>query len=114
LSCKKICQNYQLASLLTIVVSLLHRTSAARPTYFPAIGSENSGFLASAPSRAISGKDMPGHTTLKYRSTGQNSQSELQNRDLKEELEERERKHNAKRERDPKLIKDEDEPDGMS
>jgi len=44
---------------------------------------------------------MPGHTKLKYRTTEQSD------RNLKEELEERERKASSKRERDEtKLIED--------
>lgn len=43
-------------------------------------------------SRAYSAKDQPGHTKLKYRQEGQASAADVSKRDLRAELEERERK----------------------
>ncbi|KAL6606372.1 hypothetical protein ACP70R_042025 [Stipagrostis hirtigluma subsp. patula] len=63
-------------------------TAAARPTWAPAKGgNEQEGTRILGPSR-----DLAAHTTLKPRKEGQQTQ-ELQKRNLREELEERERKH---------------------
>lgn len=73
-------------------------TTAHRPTWAPAKGGEEQGgnrlFVAS---RAMSAKDQPGHTKLKFRQLGQSRQDEVQNRDLKTELELKEAKHFAKK-----------------
>ena len=55
-------------------------STAARPTYFAAIGRSTHGGVAS---RHISGKDQTAHTKLKYRFIGQASVSEMKEKNLK-------------------------------
>ena len=55
-------------------------STAARPTYFAAIGRSTHGGVAS---RHISGKDQTAHTKLKYRVIGQASVSEMKEKNLK-------------------------------
>jgi hypothetical protein len=72
-------------------------TTAHRPTWAPAVGGEEQGGSRwFKPSIQTSAKNLPGHTKLKFRQTGQNSEAELQHMDLKAELEAKERKHFAK------------------
>ncbi|XP_067641693.1 protein CWC15 homolog [Eurosta solidaginis] len=67
-------------------------TTAARPTFDPARGGTGRGEKdLSALSKQYSSRDLPGHTKLKYRETGQGTADELRNRDFRKELEERER-----------------------
>lgn len=69
---------------------------AGRPTYEPARGYDRSnmgGTKRLLPTRQISAKDQRGQTKLKERQPGQNTKSELKQRDFKKELEEKERKH---------------------
>ncbi|GAB4845900.1 hypothetical protein Ancab_024904 [Ancistrocladus abbreviatus] len=69
-------------------------TTAARPTWAPAKGgNEQGGTRIFGPSQKYSSRDLAAHTTLKPRREGQDTQEELQKRNLREELEERERKH---------------------
>ncbi|XP_071692444.1 uncharacterized protein [Rutidosis leptorrhynchoides] len=69
-------------------------TTAARPTWAPAKGgNEQGGTRIFGPSQKYSSRDIASHTTLKPRRDGQDTQDELERRDLKEELEERERRH---------------------
>ncbi|XP_076897597.1 uncharacterized protein LOC143550938 [Bidens hawaiensis] len=69
-------------------------TTAARPTWAPAKGgNEQGGTRIFGPSQKYSSRDIASHTTLKPRREGQDTQDELEKRDLKEELEERERRH---------------------
>ncbi|OWM85894.1 protein CWC15 homolog [Punica granatum] len=69
-------------------------TTAARPTWAPAKGgNEQGGTRIFGPSQKYSSRDMAAHTTLKPRREGQDTQDELQKRNLREELEERERRH---------------------
>ncbi|XP_076942877.1 uncharacterized protein LOC143612904 [Bidens hawaiensis] len=69
-------------------------TTAARPTWAPAKGgNEQGGTRIFGPSQKYSSRDIASHTTLKPRRDGQDTQEELEKRDLKEELEERERRH---------------------
>ncbi|CAL4910375.1 unnamed protein product [Urochloa decumbens] len=69
-------------------------TTAARPTWAPAKGgNEQGGTRIFGPSQKYSSRDLAAHTSLKPRKEGQQTQEELQKRNLKEELEERERKH---------------------
>ncbi|BBH04415.1 Cwf15 / Cwc15 cell cycle control family protein [Prunus dulcis] len=69
-------------------------TTAARPTWAPAKGgNEQGGTRIFGPSQKYSSRDMAAHTTLKPRKEGQDTQDELQKKNLREELEERERKH---------------------
>uniref|UniRef100_A0A1A9WPL5 Protein CWC15 homolog n=1 Tax=Glossina brevipalpis TaxID=37001 RepID=A0A1A9WPL5_9MUSC len=67
-------------------------TTAARPTFDPARGGSGRGEKdLSALSKQYSSRDLPGHTKLKYRESGQGTAEELRNRDFRKELEERER-----------------------
>eukprot|EP01098_Paradermamoeba_levis_P005341 TRINITY_DN2261_c0_g1_i2.p1 TRINITY_DN2261_c0_g1~~TRINITY_DN2261_c0_g1_i2.p1 ORF type:complete len:258 (-),score=112.59 TRINITY_DN2261_c0_g1_i2:72-773(-) len=67
---------------------------SGRPTWKPAAGgAHQGGNRVHAPSQQYSSKDLPGHTKLKTRQTGQNTQTEITKRNLKEELEDRERDH---------------------
>ena len=69
-------------------------TTAHRPTWAPAKGSEDQGgarFLA--PSLKHSAKDQAGQTRMKLRAEGQGSAAELERRQLKEELLAREARH---------------------
>ncbi|RVX14890.1 Protein CWC15-like A [Vitis vinifera] len=69
-------------------------TTAARPTWAPAKGgNEQGGTRIFGPSQKYSSRDIASHTTLKPRKEGQDTAEELQKRNLREELEERERRH---------------------
>ncbi|KAG5682734.1 hypothetical protein PVAND_012067 [Polypedilum vanderplanki] len=66
-------------------------TTAARPTFDTAKGGSNRGEKdLSALSKQYSSRDLPSHTKLKYRETGQGTNDEIRSRDLRKELEERE------------------------
>uniref|UniRef100_A0A914VX39 Spliceosome-associated protein CWC15 homolog n=1 Tax=Plectus sambesii TaxID=2011161 RepID=A0A914VX39_9BILA len=73
-------------------------TTAHRPTFEPARGGtgKNEGDLSKL-SQQYSSKDMPSETRLKYRQKGQATAEEVRSKDLRRELEEKER--NAARER---------------
>lgn len=77
-------------------------TTAARPTWAPAKGgNEQGGTRIFGPSQKYSSRDMAAHTTLKPRKEGQDTQDEVQRRNLREELEDRERRHfSSKEDRD--------------
>lgn len=67
-------------------------TTAARPTFNPAQGGRGKGEGdLSALSKQYSSRDLPGHTRLKYRQTGQDTHDEVSRRDLRKDLEDRER-----------------------
>jgi len=67
-------------------------TTSHRPTWNPAIGGTHQGGVRiHAPSAQFSARDLPGHTKLKLRQPGQNTREEIKHRDLKEELEDREK-----------------------
>ncbi|KAL4181545.1 hypothetical protein AMTRI_Chr12g271680 [Amborella trichopoda] len=69
-------------------------TTAARPTWAPAKGGhEQGGTRIFGPSQKYSSRDLASHTTLKPRKDGQDTQEELQKRNLREELDDRERRH---------------------
>ncbi|GKV08492.1 hypothetical protein SLEP1_g20113 [Rubroshorea leprosula] len=69
-------------------------TTAARPTWAPAKGgNEQGGTRIFGPSQKYSSRDLAAHTNLKPRKEGQDTQDELQKRNLREELEDRERRH---------------------
>lgn len=69
-------------------------TTAARPTWAPAKGGqEQGGTRIFGPSQKYSSRDIASHTSLKPRKDGQDTEDELQRRNLRNELEERERKH---------------------
>lgn len=66
-------------------------TTAARPTYYAAIGKQDYGGFKS---RAVCAKDQAAHTTLKYRQPGQSTISEVANTsDLKYELDRKEQEY---------------------
>ncbi|XP_057777690.1 uncharacterized protein LOC130996196 [Salvia miltiorrhiza] len=77
-------------------------TTAARPTWAPAKGgNEQGGTRIFGPSQKYSSRDIASHTTLKPRKAGQDTQDEVQRRNLKDELEDRERRHfSSKEDRD--------------
>ncbi|XP_039123407.1 protein CWC15 homolog [Dioscorea cayenensis subsp. rotundata] len=69
-------------------------TTAARPTWAPAKGgNEQGGTRIFGPSQKYSSRDLASHTNLKPRREGQDTQEEVQKRNLRDELEERERRH---------------------
>ncbi|PPR88340.1 hypothetical protein GOBAR_AA32350 [Gossypium barbadense] len=75
-------------------------TTAARPTWQPAKGgNEQGGTRIFGPSQKYSSRDLAAHTTLKPRKDGQDTQDELQKRNLRNELEERERRHFSSRDK---------------
>ncbi|KFD55839.1 hypothetical protein M514_03278 [Trichuris suis] len=73
-------------------------TTAHRATYTPAQGGfgKNEADLSKL-SKQYSSRDLPSHTKLKYRQTGQASADELKSRDFLYELENREREAAGKR-----------------
>ncbi|KAK6154494.1 hypothetical protein DH2020_008742 [Rehmannia glutinosa] len=74
-------------------------TTAARPTWAPAKGgNEQGGTRIFGPSQKYSSRDIAAHTTLKPRREGQDTQDELQRRNLRDELEDRERRHFSSKE----------------
>ncbi|KAH6797752.1 Cwf15 / Cwc15 cell cycle control family protein [Perilla frutescens var. hirtella] len=69
-------------------------TWAARPTWAPVKGgNEQGGTRIFGPSQNYSSRDMAAHTSLKPRKEGQDTQDEVQRRNLREELEDRYRRH---------------------
>lgn len=77
-------------------------TTAARPTFNPAKGGsgvreKNLGKL----SQQTSSRDLPAHLTLKERIPGQDTIDEINERDLKQELEEREKIAQLEKSREP-------------
>ncbi|TPX49199.1 hypothetical protein SeMB42_g01320 [Synchytrium endobioticum] len=82
-------------------------TSAARPTWNSAMGGYQNRDTASAPTKQVSVRSLPAHTKLKTRQPGQNAQDEVNERDLKKQLEEAELKATK-----GKRIRDDDEEDG--
>uniref|UniRef100_A0A0B7ASQ7 Spliceosome-associated protein CWC15 homolog n=1 Tax=Arion vulgaris TaxID=1028688 RepID=A0A0B7ASQ7_9EUPU len=75
-------------------------TTAARPTWDTAKGGRGKGEGdLSTLSKQYSSRDLPSHTKSKYRQDGQGTQEELRGRDLRRELEERERSSREKRDR---------------
>ncbi|VDM65371.1 unnamed protein product [Strongylus vulgaris] len=76
-------------------------TTAHRPTFHPARGGtgRTEGDLSKL-SQQYSSKDMPSHTKLKYRQTGQGTEEDLRRRDLRRELEDKERATREKRNRE--------------
>jgi len=68
-------------------------SSAGRPTFVSAKGgSDQGGNRMHVSTRQYSSKDLAGHTKMKQRQPGQNTSSEVSKRDLKRELEDKERK----------------------
>lgn len=69
-------------------------TTAARPTWAPAKGgNEQGGARIFGPSQKYSSRDLAAHTNLKPRKDGQDTQDEIQKRNLRDELDDRERRH---------------------
>nr|CAG4645941.1 EOG090X0IT3 [Lynceus sp. MCZ IZ 141354] len=67
-------------------------TTASRPTFAPAQGGTRKGELSlSAMSKQYSSRDLPSHTKLKYRNTGQATTDDLRGRDFRRDLDDRER-----------------------
>jgi protein CWC15 len=79
-------------------------TTAHRPTWNAAVGGKNQAGNPTrfTPIHAVSGKDLPAQLTLKTRGAGQDTRDEIGQRDLKAELEERERLHLEKIGKAPK------------
>ncbi|XP_055345874.1 protein CWC15 homolog [Paramacrobiotus metropolitanus] len=71
-------------------------TTAARPTFNPAVGGSqrNEGALAYQ-SQQYSSQDLPGHKKLKHRQPGQGTVDDVRNRDFRTELEQREYRHKS-------------------
>lgn len=68
-------------------------SSAGRPTFVSAKGgADQGGNRMHVSTRQYSSKDLAGHTKMKQRQVGQNTSSEIAKRDLKRELEDKERK----------------------
>lgn len=78
--------------LLLRILSQFKMTTAARPTFDPAKGGAcvQDRDIKNI-SHQVSSRDLPAHLTLKGRLHGQDTTEEIQSRDLKAELEERER-----------------------
>jgi protein CWC15 len=75
-------------------------TTAARPTWAPAKGGhEQGGVRMFGPSQKFSSRDLASHTNLKLRKDGQDTTEDLRKRDLRDELEDRERHHFSSKER---------------
>lgn len=69
-------------------------TTAHKPTWHPAVGGgSQGGWRYHAPRLQYSSRDMAAHTKLKTRQIGQNAPEELEVRDFKAELLEKEQKH---------------------
>lgn len=81
-------------------------TTAARPTFDTARGGSGRGEKdLSALSKQYSSRDLTSHTKLKYRETGQGTSEETRNRDLRKELEEREREVSSKSSKHPAVVR---------
>ncbi len=65
-------------------------STAARPTYYAAVGAKSFGGVRS---RHYSGKDQIAHTQLKFRQVGQSTVEEMRERDLKSEIDLKETTH---------------------
>jgi len=69
-------------------------TTAHKPTYHAAIGrATQGGYRYHAPRQQYSARDIATHTKLKFRQPGQNTTDDIDTRDLKAELAEKEDKH---------------------
>ena len=73
-------------------------TTAARPTFEPARGGRGKGEGdLSAMSKQYSSRDLPSHTKLKHRQSGQGTADENRERDFRKELEEKEKQAKEKK-----------------
>jgi len=78
-------------------------TTSHKPTYHPAVGNATQGgFRYHAPRAQFSVKDVAAHTVLKLRQTGQGAPEDIASRDLKAELDAREREHKEKQDDEKK------------
>lgn len=80
-------------------------STAARPTYFAAVGKSSYGGIRS---RHISAKDQNGQTQLKFRQIGQSSVEEMREKDLRQELEKNEQINSVDKNNTMSLIQDEE------
>lgn len=80
-------------------------TTAARPTYYAAIGKQEYGGFKG---RAVCAKDQVGHTKLKYRQIGQFTEDELKNKDFKHELDTKEQQFDNQKNKTMSLILNEE------
>jgi len=90
-------------------------TTAARPTFNPAVGG-NRASDGNFPTQIVSAKSLPGHTKLKLRQPGQNNTEEIAKRDLKAELKKAEQDYKELKRKgkdQPLLILDEEEREGV-
>jgi len=72
-------------------------TTAHKPTWHPAVGGgAQGGYRYHAPRMQYAARDMAAHTKLKIRQVGQAAPDEVEARDLKAELKDREEKHQKK------------------
>ncbi|KAJ3088734.1 hypothetical protein HK102_008056 [Quaeritorhiza haematococci] len=83
-------------------------TSAARPTWLPAMGGHSLRDTNRAPLNQYSSRDLAAHTKLKLRQPGQNAPEDIEEADLRARLEQAEQEHRAK---SKKSIRDESEED---
>ncbi|KAJ3030520.1 hypothetical protein HDV00_008859 [Rhizophlyctis rosea] len=72
-------------------------TSAARPTWLPAIGGNSLRDRGNAPLHQKAARDLTAHTKLKLRQPGQNAPEELNRDALREKLELKEKEHFEKK-----------------
>jgi protein CWC15 len=76
-------------------------TTAARPTWAPAKGgSEQGGVRMFGASQKYSSRDLASHTNLKQRKDGQDTSEDLRKRNLRDELDDRERRHFSSKDKD--------------
>ncbi|KAJ3048462.1 hypothetical protein HK097_010510 [Rhizophlyctis rosea] len=68
-------------------------TSAARPTWLPAMGGHSLRDRGNAPLHQKAARDLQAHTKLKLRQVGQNAPQELNRDELRDKLESKERDH---------------------
>lgn len=81
-------------------------STAARPTYYAAIGAKSS--YGGVRSRHYSGKDQIAHTKLKFRQVGQATVDEMRERDLKTEIDAKEEAFIAEKNKSFALITNEE------
>jgi protein CWC15 len=79
-------------------------TSAARPTFLPALGGHSLKDTAAGPVSYKSAKELPSHTKLKFRLDGQSNIAEMSQKDLKAILLLKEKEYTEKLKSIPFLI----------
>ncbi len=81
-------------------------TTAARPTYYAAIGNQFAygGFK----SRMVCAKDQMAHTKLTYRQLGQNTEDEVRSKALREDLDQQEEEYERQKNKTLNMILDEE------